>query len=153
MRNLTDQQEKFCQCYGRIGSETLHNGTQSAIEAGFSEKTAAVQASQMLAREDIQQRLAEIDLVNLQVLKLNGDWTKSEILDALRVAKERKDLTAVKNFLDLLSKITGLYRDRPDSSSSNVLEPSEPEEREAWLKRELQIIQEQKEAGDGLPRE
>lgn len=55
---MTEQVQRFCDKY----FETL-NGTQSAIYAGFSEKTARVQASQMLDTDDVQgylQRLREI---------------------------------------------------------------------------------------------
>lgn len=58
---MTEQVRRFCDKY----FETL-NGTQSAIYAGFSEKTARVQASQMLDTEEVQEYLGRLreDLAN-----------------------------------------------------------------------------------------
>lgn len=49
---MTEQVRRFCDRY----FETL-NGTQSAIYAGFSEHTARVQASQMLATDEVEEYL------------------------------------------------------------------------------------------------
>ncbi len=38
-----------------------HNGTQAAIRAGYSEKTAKVQASQLLAKPDVTQLVSKMD--------------------------------------------------------------------------------------------
>lgn len=54
--SLTDRQEKFCQEYSASG-----NGTQSAKNAGYSEKTAHVQACNLLKNPKIEARIAEID--------------------------------------------------------------------------------------------
>lgn len=52
---MTEQVKRFCDRY----FETL-NGTQSAIYAGFSEKTATVQASQMLATKEVEEYLSNL---------------------------------------------------------------------------------------------
>src|ERR1700748_1709972 len=52
---MTDQVKRFCDRY----FETL-KGKESAIYAGFSEKTAVVQASQMLASEEVENYLNEL---------------------------------------------------------------------------------------------
>ena len=52
---MTEQVKRFCDKY----FETL-NGTQSAIYAGFSEKTARQQASQMLATQEVEDYLQEL---------------------------------------------------------------------------------------------
>lgn len=52
---MTEQVIRFCDKY----FETL-NGTQSAIYAGFSEKTARVQASQMLDTDEVQEYLGKL---------------------------------------------------------------------------------------------
>jgi len=52
---MTEQVKRFCDKY----FETL-NGTQSAIYAGFSEKTARSQASQMLSTEEVETYLQNL---------------------------------------------------------------------------------------------
>jgi phage terminase small subunit len=48
--------ERFCREY-----VIDHNGTQAAIRAGYSERTANEQASQLLAKLNISQRVKELD--------------------------------------------------------------------------------------------
>jgi phage terminase small subunit len=72
MTNLTSKQDIFCREY-----LVDFNGTQAAIRAGYSAKTAHEQASQILAKLSIQQRLnkliadreARIDRQGDEVLK------------------------------------------------------------------------------------
>lgn len=52
---LNARQEAFCYYY----VET-HNGTQSAIRAGYKEKSAVVTASQLLTYPKIQKKIAEL---------------------------------------------------------------------------------------------
>ena len=54
-KKLTDKQERFCLEY-----VIDLNGTQAAIRAGYSEKTAQEQSSQHLSKLIIQQRIAEL---------------------------------------------------------------------------------------------
>lgn len=54
-KKLTDKQEKFCQEY-----LVDLNGTQAAIRAGYSEKTARQLATDTLSKAYIQERLAEL---------------------------------------------------------------------------------------------
>lgn len=53
--NLTQKQDRFCQEY-----IIDFNGTRAAISAGFSKKTAAEQAYQLLQKPHIQKRLKEL---------------------------------------------------------------------------------------------
>lgn len=52
---LTDKQEAFCYAYVE-----LNNGTQAAIKAGYSKKTAREQASRLLSKVNIQSKIAEL---------------------------------------------------------------------------------------------
>ena len=58
MASLKAQEEKFCQIYT---ADIKRNGTKAAIEAGYSVKGAAVQASRMLRRANIRERLRELE--------------------------------------------------------------------------------------------
>lgn len=52
---MTARQERFCQEFAKTG-----NATQSAIKAGYSEKTANEQGARLLAKVSIQTRLKEL---------------------------------------------------------------------------------------------
>ncbi|HAL7886072.1 TPA: terminase small subunit, partial [Escherichia coli] len=55
MKQLTPKQELFCREYLKD-----LNGTQAAIRAGYSEKTANEQASRLLANVNVQKFVAEL---------------------------------------------------------------------------------------------
>lgn len=64
---MTARQERFCQEYAKTG-----NGTLSAINSGYSEKTANEQASRLLTNVNIQERIKE----------LQGEIKNQNIMDA-----------------------------------------------------------------------
>lgn len=64
---MTARQERFCQEFAKTG-----NGTLSAINAGYSEKTANEQASRLLTNVNIQERIKE----------LQGEIKNQNIMDA-----------------------------------------------------------------------
>ena len=77
-KGITDQQERFCIAY----IKSL-NGSAAAIEAGYSQKTAAVQASDLLSRPNIIAKIQELrDKVN-----------DMAVVDAAYVLKGIKEVT------------------------------------------------------------
>lgn len=64
---MTQRQERFCQEYAKLG-----NATQSAIEAGYSGKTAYSAGQRLLRNVEVQNRLKE----------LNGEVKNAKIADA-----------------------------------------------------------------------
>lgn len=65
---LTDKQEMFCREF-----IVDLNGTQAAIRAGYSEKTANEQASQLLAKLSVQSRVAQLKAERAQRLGVSAD--------------------------------------------------------------------------------
>ncbi len=65
---LTEQQEKFCREY-----VLDYNGTQAAIRAGYSEKTARSQASRLLTNDDILSRVHAIQIIELKKLSVTPE--------------------------------------------------------------------------------
>lgn len=74
---MTQRQERFCQEYSKLG-----NATQSAIEAGYSEKTAYSAGQRLLKNVEIQERLKE----------LTGEIKNQKIADAREM---QEHLTAI----------------------------------------------------------
>lgn len=96
MSKLTDKQEMFCQEYLKD-----LNGTQAAIRAGYSEKTAEFQASRLLSNDKVKSRITQLKDKRVQRVEIDADyllktlktWLESDITDTLCLsAKELKEL-------------------------------------------------------------
>jgi phage terminase small subunit len=72
---MTLKQTKFVQEY-----QVDYNGTRAAIAAGFSEKTAAVQAVRLLRNHNI---IAELQRIK-QEMVASGKLTREKVIDELR---------------------------------------------------------------------
>ena len=57
------------------------NGTQAAIRAGYSEKTAGVQASRLLANDNIRARIEELKKTRADRLNLDAYWVLKRLMD------------------------------------------------------------------------
>jgi len=95
---LTPKQIKFCEEY-----VVDLNGTQAAIRAGYSEKTANEQASQLLAKLSIQEKVKELQ---------NG-LSESTLTKAEDVINELKKtaFSDITNFIGQVSGKTFLIKD------------------------------------------
>lgn len=69
---LTSKQELFCYYYIETG-----NGTQSAIRAGYAERTAKVTASQLLTKPNIAKKIRE----SVEETKKNSIATAQEVME------------------------------------------------------------------------
>jgi phage terminase small subunit len=79
MRELNPKQLRFCEEYIIDG-----NGTQSAIRAGYSEKTAYSIAENLLSKVEIQAKVAELKAVIADKLSLSAErvlWQYMQIVD------------------------------------------------------------------------
>lgn len=75
---LTDKQKKFCKEY-----VIDYNGTQAAIRAGYSEKTAKVQASQLLREEKILTVIKSYQKEQMQELCLSEEKVINDLYTIL----------------------------------------------------------------------
>lgn len=73
---ITPQQEMFCQEYN-----VDYNGTQAAIRAGYSKKTARKQASKLLTKGDILARIRAIQKERLEKLAVTQESVILNLLD------------------------------------------------------------------------
>ena len=80
-KKLTAKHRMFVAKYTQVGSETYHNGTKSAIAAGYSPRTATVQASLLLTNANISSEIIsrankqfeDIDISAKRVLRALGN--------------------------------------------------------------------------------
>ena len=98
---LNARQTKFAQEYWATG-----NGTQSAIKAGYSEKTAYSQASQLLKNVEIQKKIKELEEESRALLQQQFSRDAIEARKIMFKLMENDDtpenvrLSAAKDFLD-----------------------------------------------------
>lgn len=107
MSKLTEKQLMFCKEY-----LIDLNGTQSAIRAGYSEKTANVTSSEYLAKPNIQAKIQELMAIRSEKVQITSDdvlrrlkyWLESDITEILCLSPEGiKELP--KEFRQLITKI------------------------------------------------
>lgn len=82
---LRGRHELFCREYikGDVAGRGQLNGAQAAIRAGFSPDRARVTASELLAQDDIQERVAELAEARTQALELDANMIIIELLRML----------------------------------------------------------------------
>ncbi|WP_338882670.1 terminase small subunit [Xenorhabdus sp. TH1] len=73
---LPDKQEMFCRDY-----LVDLNATQAAIRAGYSESTAAAQASRLLINVNIQNRIQELKSNRNERVDINADYVLQRLVD------------------------------------------------------------------------
>ena len=121
--------EKFC---GLYAADPEGNGKRCAIQAGYSEKTAASQASRLLKRADVRARIQELraDMVNelgltaehvtLKLYELYSRCTQavpvmawdSEAKAWVESGEWRFDSKGAAKVMEMLMKLGGLLDDR-----------------------------------------
>jgi len=111
--------ERFCQEY-----IVDNNGTQAAIRAGYSEKTARSQGQRLLTNVDIKNRLAYLQV---ELSEKSGITIKAQIERLEKIAKtcaesSKERNTAVKA-IDLLLKHLGGY-EKDNSQRAFILKIS-----------------------------
>jgi phage terminase small subunit len=72
---LTKKQEMFCRHYVSNG----HNGTQAAISAGYSKKTARQIATKMLSKVYIQEFIKTLEEPVIEKLGLDENWVLTKL--------------------------------------------------------------------------
>jgi phage terminase small subunit len=70
------KREMFCREYIKD-----LNGTQSAIRAGYSEKTANRIASQLLSKLDVQSRIAEMQSVRVEEVRIDANYVLKRLIE------------------------------------------------------------------------
>ena len=95
---MTARQERFCQEYAKTGNATL-----SAINAGYSEKTANEQGSRLLANVKIQQRIRELqgEIKNDNIM---GAREMQEVLTSIIKQESQEEVIVVEGCGDGISE-------------------------------------------------
>lgn len=95
---MTKRQEMFCQEYVISG-----NGTQAAIKAGYSEKTANEQAARLLAKVSIQDKIRALS-DEIRTEKILDARKMQEILTSIILQESQEEVIVVEGCGDGVSE-------------------------------------------------
>jgi phage terminase small subunit len=84
MAQLTDMQEKFCEEY-----LVDLNMTQAAVRAGYSPAAAAAQASKLVDKPQVQERIQELKAARSQKTSIDAEWVLRECVESYHYNKAR----------------------------------------------------------------
>lgn len=113
--DLTHKQQIFVAEYVKDG-----NGTRAAREAGYSEKTAEVIASENLRKPLVKGEIDRIKAEKLQKLGVDADWLLRELVLQYQTAVDADRPQIAMKALDLIGKHcdVGAFKDRLELSGS-----------------------------------
>lgn len=133
-KDLTEMQEKFCQEY----VET-RNGRVSAINAGYSEKSASVQASKLMTQDKIKKRIATIRQEQGIDVRAGKDQLLESLYNIIDPANGHEPQHVLKA-IETIAKIEGLYKDVPDIKVENTFSYDPTKMTEEELEKKLKEI-------------
>ena len=99
---LTPKQERFCQEY-----VIDCNATQAAVRAGYSEKGAEVQGSNLLRNIKVGARIRELQVEGAKKINITREWITKELIEIQSGAKTTYPPSSLKA-LEMLAKMYGL---------------------------------------------
>lgn len=101
------------------------NATQAAIRAGYSPKTARVQASQNLSKLNIRAKIDEVFKSREKQMLYDSHWVIEGLKDIITKSMLKNDLHAAIKALHLLGKHIGMFsaRGHVDDDISTPVQP------------------------------
>lgn len=97
----------FCEFYA-----VSFNASQSALDAGYAEKSARTQGQRILKRPEAQEYIAKLQALAAEQFNINKDEIVKKLRENYKNAKEAGQFTACNQALQLEAKIGGLMTDR-----------------------------------------
>ncbi len=120
---LTEKQEKFCRCI--VSGMTNKDSYITAYDSKGSEQNAWNESGKLLAREDIQARLAVLRKPLEEAARTKALTARDEqiafIRERIAICQAKEDESSIIRYTDMLNKINALYKDteaeqKPESS-------------------------------------
>jgi phage terminase small subunit len=141
--NLKPRDEQFCQEY-----IVDYNGSKAAIRAGFPEKSARIRACELLAKPDIQARVAELLAEQQQRTGITADWTLQKLVKVAErcTTEETFDAAGANRSLELIGRHQGIFE-----ADNRQRAPRGEAERIAAIDAEIEEMMARGNTGDGAP--
>lgn len=121
---LTQKQEKFCHCI--VSGMTAKDSYLTAYD-GKSEKAAEIESTKLMKRDEIVERIAELNKPIINLVQSQAITARQEriefILERIEICKQKDDENSLIRWNDQLNKILALYKESDqDTSKENPLE-------------------------------
>ncbi|MBR1362940.1 terminase small subunit [Bradyrhizobium ottawaense] len=149
MTELTPKRRRFCQEYVLDS-----NGTAAAIRAGFSDRTAKSQASQMLDMPAVKEEIERLQKAAADARNITLDKLYLKLEEACQIARRKESASGMVAAVTALAKLSGLWIDQVDDLALRA--KMEAEAAEASQRTELktagQLLADAAESY-GLPRD
>ena len=113
---LTPKQKAFVREYKKNGG----NGTQAAIKAGYSEKTARKIASENVTKPDIKEALAQEEKKFQEKYEYTIDDMVRELDDVKMKADAEQNRQAQIKAIELKGKAFGLFIDKQETTINGI---------------------------------
>jgi hypothetical protein len=136
---LEPREDLFCSHYVAIGEPTFSHKKASAEAAGFAEPSAANQATKLLRRPDIQERIRELHTANMQRNMITVDKVLADLEHDKLIAREKGDIASAIRADELQGKYLALFADRQIVDEPARRELDEAEEAEAVALSHLRL--------------
>lgn len=107
MAKLSPKQEQFCREF-----MVDLNGTQAAIRAGYSAKTAQEQASRLLSNVMVAERISELKQDRAEKVARTAQDVLNDIISVTAQARDKGDLKTALKGLELQGKHLGMFTDK-----------------------------------------
>ena len=127
-KTLTPKQDSFAVHYTTIGAETFSNGTKSAIEAGYSEKSAYSQACNLLKNPKIRQRINELHTENMQRNSITVDKVLADLEHDKIMARKHNQYAVAKECSIAQGKHLAMFTD--NQTVTNTIQQAEMDKEE-----------------------
>ena len=127
---LTLKQEQFCREY-----IVDLNGTQAAIRAGYSEKTANEQAARLLTNVSVKEYVQSLMDKRSARVDITADYVLNGIRDTIEAAKKTDDHSPALKGYELLGKHLKLFTEKHEVTGKDggAIETRELSSTDSWI--------------------
>ncbi len=132
MSKLNAKQERFCEEYA-VDS----NGAQACIRAGYSPKAAKEQASRLLTKANVRDRIAELQAQHRARLDVTVESLTAELEEARALAIKKGHASAAVQATMGIAKLHGLLIDRAEVKTTSEMTLAEVRARIKEIEAEL----------------
>jgi phage terminase small subunit len=128
MEKLSQRESAFCVHFTAIGSDTFENGTNAAIAAGYSDKSAHVAASRLLKRDKVRNRISELHEKNMQRNMITVDKVLADLEHDKLMARKHHQYAVSKGCTELQGKYLAMFTEK--LNVTDHIQQAEIDERE-----------------------
>jgi len=143
MKELSQREAAFAVHFTTIGSDTFSDGKNSAIAAGYSDRSAHVAASRLMKRDKVRNRISELHSENMQRNLITVDKVLADLEHDKILARKHDQYAVAKGCTELQGKYLAMFTDRLQTEQTEPPRKFTPKEK-AILRRATQEIMKQK---------